>query len=189
MGRFGPTTDRSPLGSLGADLRRVQMKRTAIALILLALMACEEGSPTVSERPPTDSPSVDTPTATSSATPSRSPEAVERSQFLELPEVGRVKVTNSCQFDGPDGPVFRADLGTGGALQLRRTEDSEVLLVSALPSPDADPVSTRGPSDTSYTEDGGYLTGTSRLWLDDTDNRIDVRFRVLWDDSIPSCQT
>jgi hypothetical protein len=48
-----------------------------------------------------------------------------------------------------DGPVFRADLGTGGDLQLRRTEDLEVLLVSALPSSDADPVSSRSPSDTS----------------------------------------
>ena len=165
------------------------MRRMAITLILLAPMACGESNPSGSEDPPTDSPPVETPTATPSATPSRSPEAVERSQFLELPEVGRVKVTDSCQFDGPDGPVFRADLGTGGALQLRRTEDPEVLLVSALPSPDADPVSTRSPSDTSYTEGGGYLTGMSRLWLDDTDNRIDVRFRVLWDDSIPSCQT
>lgn len=164
------------------------MRRTTIALILLALMACVEGSPTVSESPPTVSPSSATPPAPS-ATPSASPGSVKRSQFLQLPEVGRVKVTDSCQLEGPDGPVFRADLGRGGALQLRRSEDSEVLLVSALPSPEADPVSSRGPSDTSYTEEDGYLTGTSRLWLDDSNNRIDVRFRVLWDDSVPSCQT
>jgi hypothetical protein len=76
----------------------------------------------------------------------------------------------------------------GADLQLRRTEDLEVLLVSALPSSDADPVSSRSPSDTSYTEDDGFITGTSRPWLDDSDNRIDVRFRVLWDDSTPRCQ-
>ena len=163
------------------------MRRTAITLILLALAACGEGSPTVSEDPPTDSPSADSTTATSSATPSQPPDAVEKSQFLELPEVGRVKVTNGCQFEGPDGAVFRADLATGGSLQVRKEEDADVLHVSALPSPEADPVSTRDPSDTSYTEEDGYITGTSRLWLDDSENRIDVTFRVLWDDSTPQC--
>jgi hypothetical protein len=83
--------------------------------------------------------------------------------------------------------VFRAELATGGALQLRRMEGTDVLHVSALPSPEADPVSTRVPSDTSYTEENGYISGTSQLWLDDSDNKIDVSFRVRWDDSTPQC--
>jgi hypothetical protein len=112
---------------------------------------------------------------------------VVKSQFLELPEVGRVKVKEGCQFEGPEGLVFRADLANGGALQLRRIEGTEILHVSALPSPEADPVSTRAPSDTSYSEDDGYITGASQLWLDDSDNKIDVRFRVHWDDLTPQC--
>lgn len=140
------------------------VRRATITPVLLALMACGDNSPNVSEDPPTDSPSPDTATSTPSASRSRSPEAVERSQFLELPEVGRIKVSNGCQLDVPDGAVFRADLGTGGVLQLRKAEDTEVLLVSTLPFPDADPVSPRGPSDTSYAEDDGYITGKARLW-------------------------
>ena len=164
------------------------MRRTVLTLILLALMACGESSPITSEASPTGSPSGEgTSTATPSATPSQPPDDVEKSQFLELPEVGRVKVTNGCQFEGPDGAVFRADLSTGGALQVRKVEGTDVLHVSALPSPEADPVSTRAPSDTSYTEDDGYIVGTSRLWLDDSENKIDVTFRVLWDDSTPQC--
>jgi len=163
------------------------MRRTAIILILGALVACEEG-PNVSESSPSNPPSSEaTASATPSATQSQPPDVVKRSQFLELPEVGRVKVTNGCQFEGPDGTVFRADLATGGALQLRKREGTEVLHVSALPSPEADPVSTRVPPDTSYTEDDGYIMGTSQLWLDDSDNKIDVTFRVLWDDSTPQC--
>ena len=163
------------------------MRRTAIILILLALPACEDGA-NVPEASPTDPPSPEaTATPTPSATQSQPPDVVKKSQFLELPEVGRVKVTSSCQFEGPDGPVFRAELATGGALQLRRIEGTKILHVSALPSPEADPVSTRVPSDTSYTEDDGYITGTSQLWLADSENKIDVRFRVLWDDSTPQC--
>jgi hypothetical protein len=158
-----------------------------MTLILLALLACGQSSPSVSEASPTDSPSSEGTAATPSATPSESPDVVEESQFLELPEVGRVKVTNGCQFEGPDGAVFRADLATGGALQIRKREGTDVLHVSALPSPEADPVSTRAPSDTSYSEDDGYIMGTSRLWLDDSENKIDVTFRVLWDDSTPQC--
>jgi hypothetical protein len=160
-----------------------------MTLILLALMAaCGQSNPIVSDASPTDSPSGEgTATPTPSATPSEPPDPVEKSQFLELPEVGRVKVTNGCQFEGPDGAVFRADLATGGALQVRKREGTDVLHVSALPSPEADPVSTRAPSDTSYTEDDGYITGTSRLWLDDSQNKIDVTFRVLWDNSTPEC--
>jgi hypothetical protein len=163
------------------------MRRAAIILILLALLACGE-DPNVSESSPTEALSPEaTATAAPSATQSQPPDAVKKSQFLELPEVGRVEVTNSCQFEGPDGTVFRAELATGGALQLRKIDGTDVLLVSALPSPEADPVSTKAPSDTTYTEEDGYIIGTSQLWLDESDNKIDVRFRVFWDDSTPQC--
>jgi hypothetical protein len=156
-------------------------------MLLLALPACAEGL-NGADTSPTAAPSPEiTATATPSATQSQPPDAVKRSQFLELPEVGRVKVTNSCQFEGPEGTVFRADLATGGALQLRKIEGTEILHVSALPSPEADPVSTRDPSDTTYIEEEGYIIGTSQLWLDASDNKVDVRFRVLWDNSTPQC--
>lgn len=155
--------------------------------MLLALMACDQ-DPNVVETSATNPPPAEaTATATPSGTQSQPPDVVKKSQFLELPEVGQVKFTTSCQFEGPDGSVFRAELATGGALQLRKMEGTEVLHVSALPSPKADPVSTRVPADTSYTEIDGYIVGTSQLWLDDSDNKIDVRFRVRWDDSTPQC--
>lgn len=97
-----------------------------------------------------------------------------------------MEIAGSCQFQGPAGPVLRADLATGGSLQLRKLSEG-ILHVSALPSPEADPVGTRVPSDTTWTEEDGFVSGSSVLWLDDTENRIVVEFRVRWDDSVPTC--
>lgn len=100
--------------------------------------------------------------------------------------IGGVEVASACQTEGPDGPIYRAELENGGSLQLRKFPDG-ILHASALPSPEADPVGTNVPSDTSFTEDGGWLSGTSLMWLQGTENNISVEYHVRWDQSIPAC--
>lgn len=145
-----------------------------VLALLLMLVGCNGRQPTGSPQSPSPSP-VET-TA-----------PVDQSQYLTLPETGEVQITTSCELQGPDGLILRSELANGGSLQIVRPDGTVDLEVSALPSPEADPVHTNVPSDTTYTEEGGFLAGTSQLWLDDTDMGIQVGFRIRWDDSIPSC--
>jgi len=141
-----------------------------IVALPMALSACEDG-----RQPTPPSPASETAESPGDA-----------SEYLVLPEVGRVDVAGSCESEGPDGPVLTAELATGGTLQLRKLPEG-VLHVSALPSPEADPVGTRSPSDTTWSETAGFVSGSSVLWLDDTRNRIVVEFRLRWDESVPAC--
>lgn len=155
------------------------MRRAMALAFLVTLAGCGGQQPA----PSTPSPA-SLPTAADETT---APEPVDESQYLTLPETGEVQITTSCELQGPDGLILRSELANGGSLQIVRPDGTLDLEVSALPSPEADPVHTNVPSDTTYTEEGGFLSGTSQLWLDDTDMGIQVGFRVRWDDSIPAC--
>ena len=149
-----------------------------LVFLLLLLPACNQ-QPNPS---PTAAPS---PTAEPSPTETADPVGDE-ALYVTFPEIGEVEVALACQFEGPDGPVYRAELENGGSLQLRKLPEG-ILHASAQPTPEADPVGTNVPSDTSFTEDGGFLSGTSLMWLQGTENNITVEYHVRWDDTIPPC--
>ena len=167
---------------------------TAATLVvpLMLMMACDQGSPRV-----------DVPEATLTASPSPSPtptsepteEATtepdplgDETPYVVFPEIGAVEVDAACQTKGHRSRIYRAELENGGTLELRRLAGG-FLHGSAIPAPGADPVGTNVPSDSSFTEDGGWLNGTSVMWLAGTENNIRVEYHVRWDDSIARCET
>jgi len=150
-------------------------------IVLLVLVAACQQRPGAVQSPPAGP----SPTAATSPTEEPEPEPDEAS-YVVFPEIGEIEVAAACQLQGPDGPVYRAELENGGSLQLRKLPDG-VLHASAQPSPEADPVGTNVPSDTSFTDDGGWLSGTSLMWLPESDLYISVEYHVRWDDSIPEC--
>ena len=149
------------------------MTRTMALALLLTLAGCKGQTPAEPPFP--------------EETTITFPDPVDESQYVTLPETGDVEISTSCQLDGPDGPILRSELVNGGSMQIVRPDGTEDLEISLLPSPEADPVHTNVPSDTTYTEEGGFLSGTSQLWLEDTDMGFQIDFRVRWDDSIPTC--
>lgn len=168
------------------------MKRASLVALLALLPACTgEPASEVSSPAPTA-----TPTATPSPIEEPSPDETtseepaplgDEAQYVVFPELAEVEVAASCQFEGPNGElILRATLENGGQLQLRKLPGG-FLHASASPTPDADPVGTQVPADSDWTEDGGWLSGTSVMWLAGTENRIEVEYHVRWDDSVPPC--
>jgi len=165
-----------------------------LAALSVLTAACDQPAVEVGSQAPTFTPA---PTMASPTT--ESPEPAEASPIAEdpeplgdewpyvvFPEIGAVEVATACEAEGPHGPIYRADLENGGTLQLRKLPEG-ILHASAIPGPGADPVGTNVPSDSSFTEDGGWINGTSVMWLPGTENNITVEYHVRWDRSIPGC--
>lgn len=179
-----------------------RLKRASLIALLALLPACtgepasEVSSPSPAATPtatpsPTEEPSPDETTAEEPSpeeTTSEEPEPLgDEAQYVVFPELAEVEVASSCQFEGPNGElILRATLENGGQLQLRKLPGG-FLHASALPTPDADPVGTQVPTDSDWTESGGWLSGTSVMWLAGTENHIEVEYHVRWDESVPPC--
>jgi hypothetical protein len=148
-------------------------------ILLLLLFGCDQQPPTTTPTP--------APTLSPIEEPTEEPEPQgDEVAYVVFPEIGEVEVALACQFEGPDGPVYRAELENGGSLQLRKLPEG-ILHASAQPTPEADPVGTNVPSDTSFTEEGGWLSGESLMWLPESELNMMVEYHVRWDDSIPAC--
>jgi len=175
-----------------ARMRALAAGFFAAASVLAA--ACDQQALEVGTRAETPTPeaamvapTTSTPEPTAASPLAEDPEPLgDEWPYVVFPEIGDIEVATACQFEGPDGPVYRAELENGGSFQLRKLPDG-VLHASAQPSPEADPVGTNVPSDTSFTEDGGWLNGKSLMWLPGTENNITVEYHVRWDRSIPGC--
>ena len=167
-----------------------------LAALLVLTAACDQQAVEVGSQAPTltpgttmASPTTESPEPTAATPVSEEPDPLgDEWPYVVFPEIGAVEVATACQFEGPDGPVYRAELENGGSFQLRRLPDG-ILHASAQPSPEADPVGTNVPSDTSFTEDGGWINGESLMWLPESELNMMVEYHVRWDESIPGCES
>jgi hypothetical protein len=145
------------------------MRRVMLGLLIatLAFAACTDDD--------ASSGAGDEPTGAQETSP-----AEPQEEYVIIEGGEEFAITESCV---DTNGQYTGNLPEGGLFILREGIDPEGRFVDFLPSQDADPLSSKEAEDTTVSNEGGFVTGTTTVYTEDGANSLSLEFGIVRDTS------